>query len=139
MRKRHLAGGLEDHPASEAGPPVGLRLPDRPQSGHQEAARQHGGKTKRKLLALDELEECIPSGEDPAADLEVKELTAAINRFLDGLGYEDRYLFVRRYWYADSVADIADQTHGNVNRYSVRLFRLREKLRKSLQKEGLYR
>ena len=90
-------------------------------------------------LALDELEECIPSGEDPAADLEVKELTAAINRFLDGLGYEDRYLFVRRYWYADSVADIADQTHGSVNRCSVRLFRLREKLRKSLQKEGLYR
>ena len=88
-------------------------------------------------LALDELEACIPSGTDLEADLERKELSAAINRFLGTLGYEDRYLFVRRYWYADSVADIAAQTHGSVNRTSVRLFRLREKLRKSLQKEGL--
>jgi RNA polymerase sigma-70 factor (ECF subfamily) len=88
-------------------------------------------------LVLDELAECIPSGMDVESELERRELTGAINRFLDTLGYEDRFLFVRRYWYADSVADIAAATHGSVNRTSVRLFRLREKLRKSLQKEGL--
>ena len=101
----------------------------------REHAQKRGG-TQIPLI-LEELEECIPSGTDLEADLERKELSAAINRFLGTLGYEDRYLFVRRYWYADSVADIAAQTHGSVNRTSVRLFRLREKLRKSLQKEGL--
>ena len=97
------------------------------------AARRNGSYD----LALDELEECLPSDKDVEAELEVRELTAAIDRFLGTLSYEDRFLFVRRYFYADSVADIAAATHGSVNRTSVRLFRLREKLRKSLQKEGL--
>ena len=59
-----------------------------------------------------------------------------INRFLSTLSQEDRFLFVRRYWYADSVSDLAAMTHGSVNRVSVRLFRLREKLRNTLVKEG---
>ena len=49
---------------------------------------------------------------------------------------EDRFLFVRRYWYADSVADLAAATKSSANRISVRLFRLREKLRNTLEKEG---
>ena len=87
-------------------------------------------------LVLDEMEECIPSGVNVETDYEAKELTAAINRFLAALSKEDRFLFVRRYWYADSVADLAAMTSGNANRISVRLFRLREKLRNSLMKEG---
>lgn len=87
-------------------------------------------------LVLDELEECIPSGMSVETEIEAKELTEAINRFLSALGREDRFLFVRRYWYADSVADLAAMTDGNANRISVRLFRIREKLMKSLKKEG---
>ena len=87
-------------------------------------------------LVLDEMEECIPSNVSVETDYEAKELTAAINRFLAALSKEDRFLFVRRYWYADSVADLAAMTNGNANRISVRLFRLREKLRNSLMKEG---
>ena len=87
-------------------------------------------------LVLDEMEECIPSNVSVETDYEAKELTAAINRFLAALGKEDRFLFVRRYWYADSVSDLAAMTNGNANRISVRLFRLREKLRNSLMKEG---
>ena len=68
--------------------------------------------------------------------LEAKELSAAINRFLHSLNREDRFLFVRRYWYADSVSDLAAMTNGSPNRISVRLFRIREKLKKTLMKEG---
>ena len=67
----------------------------------------------------------------------LKELTEEINCFLSRLSYFDRFLFVRRYWYADSVGDIAAEMQIPENRVSVRLFRLREKLRKTLQKEGL--
>ncbi len=87
-------------------------------------------------LILDEMQECIPSGMDVETEYEAKELGAAIDRFLSSLNEKDRFLFVRRYWYADSVTDLAGMTHGSANRVSVRLFRLREKLRKTLVKEG---
>ena len=95
-------------------------------------------KRNRELdLVLDELEACIPSPVNVEADYELKELTEEINCFLSRLSYFDRFLFVRRYWYADSVGDIAAEMQIPENRVSVRLFRLREKLRKTLQKEGL--
>ena len=87
-------------------------------------------------LVLDEMEECIPSGVNVETEYEAKELGAAINRFLSALSPEDRFLFVRRYWYADSVSDLAAMSGGSANRVSVRLFRQREKLRMTLVKEG---
>ena len=87
-------------------------------------------------LVLDEMEDCIPSTMNVETELEAKELTAAINRFLAALPREDRLLFVRRYWYGDPVSDLAAQTNSSANRISVRLFRLREKLRNTLKKEG---
>ena len=88
-------------------------------------------------LVLDELEECIPSTVNVETDYEEKEISAAIVRFLDTLGYEDRFYFLRRYWYADSVSDIAAMTHSNSHRISVRLFRTRERLHRYLKEEGL--
>lgn len=87
-------------------------------------------------LVLDEMEECIPSRADVETMYEAKELGAAINRFLSTLDPEDRFLFVRRYWYADSVKELAARTKTNANRVSVRLFRLRKKLRAKLAEEG---
>ena len=88
-------------------------------------------------LVLDELADIIPSGNDVEAEVLAKELAAAVDRFLSELPYDDRFLFVRRYWCADSVKDIARAMHSRENRVSVRLFRLREKLRNTLNKEGL--
>ena len=87
-------------------------------------------------LVLDEIEECIPSGVNVETEYEAQELSAAINRFLSTLDKNDRFLFVRRYWYADSVSDLAEASGGSANRIYVRLFRLREKLRNTLVKEG---
>ena len=88
-------------------------------------------------LVLEELEECIPDKTDVEGELEARELAASIDRFLESLPCQDRCLFVRRYWFADPVHEIAKHTGLRENRVSVRLFRLREKLRKHLQKEGL--
>ena len=52
--------------------------------------------------ALDELEETIPDFHTVDEEIAVRELSSAINRFLETLSYEDRFFFMRRYWYADS-------------------------------------
>ena len=88
-------------------------------------------------LVLDELEECIPSAVNVETDYEAGELSAAISRFLDTVSYEDRYCFLRRYWYADAVSDIAAQVGSDSHRISVRLFRTRKKLYHYLKEEGL--
>ena len=46
-------------------------------------------------------------------------------------------IFVRRYWYADSIEEIANNLNMSKNTVSNRLLRLRERLRESLEKEGI--
>ena len=108
---------------------------------NQAVSRLRGEKAARRNsdfdLVLDELTEVLPADMDVEEDYAQKELAAAINRFLSTLDYDDRYLFVRRYWFADPVKEIAAAMKTKENRVSVRLFRLREKSRNTLQKEGL--
>lgn len=87
--------------------------------------------------ALDELEDCLADGTDVEGELEAKELSRCINDYLAGLSYDDRFLFVRRYYYADPVAAIAKAMHMPPHRASVRLFRIRERLQQYLRKEGM--
>ncbi len=87
--------------------------------------------------ALEELEECLAAKDDPSADVEAKELSAAINAFLKRLSKEDRQMFVCRYWLADTIDEIAAKLQCKSSRVSLRLFRTREKLRTYLIKEGL--
>ena len=81
-------------------------------------------------LALSELEDCLASEGDAETELEARELARAVNRFLAGLSKEDRQLFVCRYYLAQPVKDIAVKLNVRSNRVSLRLFRLREKLKK---------
>ena len=101
---------------------------------HSNTAQKRNGQYD---LVLEELEECIPSGVNVETEYEEKEISAAIVRFLDTLSYEDRFCFVRRYWYADAVSEIAAMTRSSSRRISVRLFRARERLHHFLKKEGL--
>ena len=80
-------------------------------------------------LALDDLAACIPDRNN--------ELAAAIDRFLDTLAYADKFLFMRRYWYADSLTDIAAMSGLRYKTVSVRLTRIKAKLKHYLMKEGL--
>ncbi|MBQ7874751.1 MAG: sigma-70 family RNA polymerase sigma factor [Oscillospiraceae bacterium] len=88
-------------------------------------------------IMLSELEECIPSAADTESESESGEITAAINRWLGSLKKEERLLFVRRYWYGDSVADLAKKANILPKKLSSKMFRLRKSLKDSLEKEGI--
>ncbi len=94
--------------------------------------------TKRDASMDISLEELEPSIATPSAEEEwnAKELGKQINRFLHTLGQENRVLFVRRYWFADSVKDIARDMRISENLASVRLKRIRKQLELFLEKEG---
>ena len=71
------------------------------------------------------------------SEYDAKELTGYLNRFLASLSREDRFLFLRRYWFGDSVRAIAEELGITSHKASVRLFRLRKKLQNYLVKEGM--
>lgn len=92
---------------------------------------------RRYDRALDQLEGCLASRLTAEGELEAKELAQAIGRFLETLDRENRVLFVRRYWYADSVAELGRRTGIGSAAVSARLFRLRRKLKHDLEQEGM--
>ncbi|MBQ9393440.1 MAG: RNA polymerase subunit sigma-70, partial [Oscillospiraceae bacterium] len=96
------------------------------------AAKRGGGAVD---AALEELAECVPSGEDTGAAVEARELARAVNRFLAALPEMQRRVFLCRYWYYDSVADIARRFHWSESRVKMCCKRTREKLAAYLQKE----
>lgn len=88
-------------------------------------------------LALEELEEVVVGSDSPENEAIRKELAASMNRFLRKLTVQERYVFVRRYWYLDSMADIAKNTGFSGSKVASMLFRLRGRLKKQLIKEEL--
>lgn len=88
-------------------------------------------------VALDELSEAIGSDNLEQA-LSAQELGRAIDIFLDTLRREDRFVFLRRHWYGDSVQEIARCLDKSESSISARLHRIRSKLKTYLIKEGLY-
>ena len=95
------------------------------------AARRNGGME----ASLEELAECVTAGSLTIAD-EVA-LSEAINGFLASLPTRTRMIFMRKYWYMDSVADIARAMGMGESAVKVSLHRTREKFRKHLDKEGI--
>ena len=65
------------------------------------------------------------------------EISKHINMFLETLDKENRILFVRRYWYSDSIEDLAKLFCTSKHNVSVRLARTREKLKKYLSRKGV--
>ena len=106
------------------------------------AAKKYHANTAEKRnsqydLALEELTECIPDRSTVEDTVAAKELTETINRFLDTLSYEDKFVFMRRYWYADSLSEIAAMAGMSYQSAAVRLHRVKGKLKKELLKEGV--
>lgn len=85
-------------------------------------------------LSLDELEGCIPA---PCLE-DGRALGQALNAYLDTLNKDNRVIFLRRYWFGDSVKDIAKAFAMTENAVSVRLSRTRDGLKSYLIKEGYY-
>ena len=98
------------------------------------AEKRGGGET---ALALEELEDCVPSGASgPEEHLEASELAALIARFLRAQPEESRRVFLRRYWYVESVSAIAEAFGFSESKVKSMLFRTRKGLRRFLEKEG---
>lgn len=86
-------------------------------------------------VPLEELEGCI-AGPDLWERLDARALGRALDAFLDTISQESRVIFLRRYWFGDSVKDIAKALGLTENAVSVRLSRTRDKLKAYLTEEG---
>ncbi len=85
---------------------------------------------------LDELSECVSGRADVHSEYEATELGRSINRFVHSLSKRDGNVFMRRYFFNDSVSDIAVRYGLSENNVMVILSRTRKKLKKLLTEEG---
>lgn len=88
-------------------------------------------------IALSELEYCIPAKETAESRQQTKELHKVMNTFLQELDPQTRVLFIRRYFFLESIKDMAKRYEVSPNFISVRLHRARNVLRDLLEKEGV--
>ena len=88
------------------------------------------------LLVLEELAECIPDNDSREDIGESVALKDALAKFIRSLPDKTQMIFLRRYWYASSVAEIAEEYGMRENSVNVLLHRTRKKLKDHLQKEG---
>lgn len=99
---------------------------------------KNAAKRKADVVFLsEEMQQCIP---DPSHDrrMDAEEIGRVLNRFLAELTRENRLIFLRRYWYADSLAEIAARYGISESKVKTRLYRLRQKLHHYLEKEGIW-
>ncbi len=95
--------------------------------------------TKRSVNVVTltrEMEQCIPD-RSQEWKLEGEEIGRLLDEFLDSLSLENRLIFMRRYWYADSIAQIAQRYSITQSKVKTRLHRTRNQLRVFLEKEGI--
>ena len=95
------------------------------------------GRDSRGDLLLEELSEVVSDGDTPERYLENAEIGAAVSDFLRTQNSRDRRLFLRRYYFGDSVEALARDAGISVNHASVKLYRLRARLRDYLLERGI--
>lgn len=88
------------------------------------------------LLSLDEIGECTPSGVNVESGTEVNELSRMISEFLRAEKEDARKMFVCRYFYSESVSDIAQRFSCGESKVKSSLMRTRGRLKRYLEKEG---
>ncbi len=98
---------------------------------------KNAAKRKAEVVSLtQEMEQCVPDTTREAR-LEGEELGRILTDFLWSLTPENRMVFMRRYWYADTVAQIAARYGISESAVMTRLSRTRAKLCTYLEKEGI--
>lgn len=97
---------------------------------------RHKRKSSEYILSLAELEECVSGGNTPEEVVEVQLLADAINTFLSTLSEETRNLFIGRYYFMDSLREVAEHCDMTESRAKNILFRTRCSLKVYLEKEG---
>jgi len=100
----------------------------------KEAAKRNS----RYTIAMEEIEDCIAGPNTVEAEIESRELARIIESFLDTLTPENRVIFMRRYWFSDSYKDIAEFVGLTEKNISVRLTRIRQKIKKYLAEREVF-
>ena len=95
-------------------------------------------KGSEAILSLDELEDCISCDKSISDELDNEELARIISDFLRSLKKTERQIFVCRYWYCDSIADICFRFGLGESKVKMMLLRTRNKLAKHLTEKGVY-
>ena len=96
---------------------------------------------KRKshyTVAMEEIEACVADPDTVETEIEAKELALIIGNFLDTLTLENRIIFMRRYWFSDSYKDIAEFVGLTEKNISVRLTRIRQKMKSYLAEREVF-
>ena len=99
------------------------------------SAQKRGG--SQVELMLEELGDCIPSADSVQIEVETKVIAEIISTFLKEQPEMSRWLFVQRYWYGDSMAELSKKSKMTESYVKTQLFRLRQKLKDRLEKEGV--
>lgn len=89
-------------------------------------------------IALTELEGCVSSHMDVEQVTDEMVLTEAIDRFLRAQPRIDRNMFIGRYWHLYSITELAKAYNMSESKVTSMLFRMRNKLKIHLEKEGVY-
>ena len=87
-------------------------------------------------VALDELEECVADPATPESEYAIGAMIRVLNEFLRGLDAKDEFIFICRYYYADSVNRIAELLEVNRTTVYRALGEMRQNLKIALEKEG---
>lgn len=101
---------------------------------NKNASKRGGGLL---ILALEELEECIPSSKSVYEEIQTAELAEIIDTFLRTIPDEDRRIFIRRYWHFNSISEICQLFGYSESKIKMKLHRTRQKLLTQLEKEDI--
>ena len=93
-------------------------------------------KRSAEVLPMDELADFIGGNSDAADRLSEKELTRLLNEFLSKQDRTTRIIFLRRYWFGDTSAEIAERLGAGESMVKSRISRTLKRLKEFLRKEG---
>ena len=93
-------------------------------------------RTATMIELSEELQECMPGKSNVEGEILAGELKKAINSFLKTKDQEERKIFLRRYWYFDSVPEISKRYGYTQGKVKSVLHRMRGELKSVLEKEG---
>ncbi len=100
--------------------------------------KEAGRRNSNYTIAMEEIEACIAAPDTVETEIEARELARIIENFLDTLTVENRVIFMRRYWFSDSCKDIARFAGLSEKNISVRLTRIRQKMKEYLAEREVF-
>ena len=100
--------------------------------------KQVAKRSSTYTIAMEEIEACIAAPSMVETEFDARELARVIESFLDTLTAENRVIFMRRYWFSDSCKDIAGLVGLTEKNITVRLTRIRQKMKKYLIEKGVF-